>query len=116
MIEATDDGVVVHVHVQPGAGRDGVVGQHGDALKIRVRARPTADAANAAVLSLLAEFFDVAPSSVEITGGLRSLEARAHRRPDRGRRARTAGSDPSTAGLGSVIDGRRAATDERGCE
>lgn len=76
MIEATDDGVVVHVHLQPGAGRDGVVGQHGDALKIRVRARPTDGAANAAVLSLLAQFFDVAPSNVEITGGLRSRAKR----------------------------------------
>jgi uncharacterized protein (TIGR00251 family) len=38
------------VRVQPRAGRSGVVGIHGDALKVRVAAPPVDGAANAGTL------------------------------------------------------------------
>jgi uncharacterized protein len=61
--------VVVHVHVQPGAGKTAVVGRHGDALKLRVAAPPEGGRANDAVAKLLASTFGVAPSAVTLVSG-----------------------------------------------
>jgi uncharacterized protein (TIGR00251 family) len=64
------DAVVLHVHVQPRAGRTAVVGRHGDAVKLRVAAPPVDDRANAAVVELLAELFGLEAGDVElVTGG-----------------------------------------------
>jgi uncharacterized protein (TIGR00251 family) len=48
-----DGTVVLRVHVQPGARRSAVVGRHGDALKVAVRAPADQGKANEAVLALL---------------------------------------------------------------
>ena len=81
--EAGDDGgepgeatVVLHVHVQPGAGRTAVVGRHGTALKVRVAAPPQAGRANDASAALLAETFGVKAAQVELVGGASSREKR----------------------------------------
>jgi uncharacterized protein (TIGR00251 family) len=71
-----DDAVVLHVHVQPSAGRTAVVGRHGDAVKVRVAAPPVDDRANTAVVALLAELFGVKPAAVEVVGGGRSRSKR----------------------------------------
>jgi uncharacterized protein (TIGR00251 family) len=63
------DGIVLHVHVQPRAGRTAVVGRHGDAVKLRVAAPPVDDRANAAVAELLAELFGVKAADVELAAG-----------------------------------------------
>ena len=68
--------VVLHVHVQPGAGRTAVVGRHGNALKVRVAAPPQAGRANDASAALLAETFGVKPAQVELVGGGSSREKR----------------------------------------
>lgn len=47
------DGVTVAVHAQPNAKTSAVVGIHGDALKIKVAARPEDGAANAALLAFV---------------------------------------------------------------
>lgn len=67
-----DDTVILHVHVQPRTGRTGVVGRHGNAVKLRVAAPPIDDRANAAVIVLLAELFGVAPGAVELVSGATS--------------------------------------------
>ena len=64
-----DDGVVLSVHVQPGAGRSAVVGRHGASLKVRVAAAPEKGRANEATAALLAETFGVKASAVELVGG-----------------------------------------------
>ncbi len=63
---------VLSVHVQPRAGRSGVLGRHGAALRLRVAAPPVGDRANDAARALLAEEFDVAPNQVELVAGARS--------------------------------------------
>jgi uncharacterized protein len=64
-----DNSIVLHVHVQPSAGRTAVVGRHGDAVKLRVAAPPVDDRANEAVRELLAGLFDIAASKVELVSG-----------------------------------------------
>ena len=68
--------VVLHVHVQPGAGRTAVVGRHGNALKVRVAAPPQAGRANDASAALLAEEFGLRAAQVELVGGASSREKR----------------------------------------
>jgi uncharacterized protein len=63
------EGVVLRVHVQPGAGRSAVVGRHGDALKVRVAAPPVEGRANEATRALLAEALGVPEADVEMTSG-----------------------------------------------
>ena len=64
-----DGGVVISVHVQPGAGRSAVVGRHGQAVKVRVAAPPVDNRANEATLALLATTLDVPPGSVALVSG-----------------------------------------------
>ena len=64
-----DDAVVLHVHVQPGAGRSAVVGRHGAALKVRVAAAPEGGRANDACADLLAETFGLKRAQVELVSG-----------------------------------------------
>ena len=75
-LSATKGGVVLAVHVQPGAGRTEVVGRHGDALKVRVGAPPTGGRANDAVVALVAKEFKVPPASVSIASGASSRQKR----------------------------------------
>jgi uncharacterized protein (TIGR00251 family) len=72
----TKDGVVLAVHVQPGAGRTEVVGRHGDALKLRVAAPPTDDRANTEVVELVAKEFELKTGDVKITSGATSRDKR----------------------------------------
>jgi uncharacterized protein len=69
LFDTADDGLVLRVHVQPGAGREAVVGIHGDALKVRVVAPPVSGRANTALLSLLARSLGVDGKALEITSG-----------------------------------------------
>ena len=70
------EGVVLRVHVQPGAGRSAVVGRHGDALKVRVAAPPVEGRANEATRALLAEALGVPDDDVELTSGQSSRTKR----------------------------------------
>lgn len=73
-----DDAVVLHVHVQPGAGRSAVVGRHGNALKVRVAAPPVGGRANAACADLLAQEFGLVRTQVALSGG-ESSRAKTYR-------------------------------------
>lgn len=87
LYDVSTEGVVLHVHVQPGAGRSAVVGRHGDALKVRVAAPPVDGRANEATRALLAEALGLAEADVELTSGDSS----------RAKRFRLRGLDPEEA-------------------
>jgi hypothetical protein len=70
------NGPVLRLHVQPGAGREGVVGVYGDALKLRVQAPAVSGKANRAVLRLLAREFGAPAASLRLTGGETSRDKR----------------------------------------
>jgi len=72
LYDVEDDAVVLHVHVQPGAGRGAVVGRHGESLKVRVAAPPVEGRANDAAVALLAEALEVNARDVELVSGARS--------------------------------------------
>ncbi len=72
LYDVEDDAVVLHVHVQPGAGRSAVVGRHGESLKIRVAAPPVEGRANDAAIELLADALEVPPKDIELVSGAAS--------------------------------------------
>jgi hypothetical protein len=72
----SDGHVVLSVHVQPGAKRTGVVGAHGEAVKVRVTAPPEDGKANQAVAELLATTFGVRKGDVELLSGASSRQKR----------------------------------------
>jgi uncharacterized protein (TIGR00251 family) len=72
IVEPDRDGALVHVHVQPRAGRSELVGRHGEALKVRVTAAPVDGRANAATARVLAAALAVPASRVVLASGAQS--------------------------------------------
>ncbi len=58
--------------VKPGAKKNEVVGWRDGVLHVRVKAPPVEGAANREVVKLLAMYFGVTPSGIEITRGHKS--------------------------------------------
>ena len=86
------DGLVLMLHVQPGAKRTELFGLHGEGsdarLKIRVAAPATDGKANAELVRFLAEAFGVPASAVTLLRGVSARQksvriARPRLRPDR---------------------------------
>ena len=65
----SEHGVLLTVHVQPNASRTECVGVHGDAIKIRVAARPIQGAANEELIRFIADRCSLARAQVKIQGG-----------------------------------------------
>ena len=88
-VSGTDEAPVLHlrVMVHPGAGRSEVVGQQGDALKVRVAAPPVQGRANRAVVELVADVLGAKAAQVEVESGDSS----------RAKRLRVTGVDPAQA-------------------
>ncbi|MDD5175952.1 MAG: DUF167 family protein [Sterolibacterium sp.] len=68
--------VVLSLHVQPGARKTEVAGEHGDALKIRLAAPPVDGKANVCLLDFLADRLGIAKRQVVLVSG---ASARAKR-------------------------------------
>ncbi|MCH7777840.1 MAG: YggU family protein [Gemmatimonadetes bacterium] len=66
----------VDLHVQPRASRTVVVGRHGDAIKIRVKAPPVDGAANEELIRFLAKRCGVPRRSVRLVSGASSRHKR----------------------------------------
>ena len=67
---------MLSVFVQPRAAKDELVGFHGVALKIKVKAPPDDGKANRAVCALLAELIGVPPRAVQVVSGAGSRHKR----------------------------------------
>lgn len=66
---AADGSVTLTLHIQPGAKKTEIVGDYGDALKLRLAAPPVDGKANAALLAFVAERLGVARSAVQLKSG-----------------------------------------------
>lgn len=64
------------VHVLPRAGKTEVVGWHGDAVKIRLKAPPVDGAANEELIKFLSKTIRVPRSAVRIASGVTSRRKR----------------------------------------
>lgn len=73
-LRAAADGAELAVHVQPGAGKAEIVGAHGEALKIRLTARPVEGAANTALITFIADTLGLARREVRILRGEKSRQ------------------------------------------
>lgn len=71
MIDFTErnGAVIFTARVAPRASKSEIVGEHDGALKIKLAAPPVDGAANAELIKVLAKFFAVSKSAVEIIGG-----------------------------------------------
>ena len=69
-----DGAFCLALHIQPGAKKSGVVGLHGEALKIRLAAPPVDGKANAALLAYVAELLELPKSAVSLKSGQTSRQ------------------------------------------
>lgn len=68
-LKRSGDHVTLTLHIQPGARKTEIAGEHGDALKIRLAAPPVDGKANAALLEFIADRLGVAKSAVTLKSG-----------------------------------------------
>ena len=76
MINDAPAGAVIDIKVIPRAGRSRIAGTREDALLIRLAAAPIDGAANAELITLLADALDVPKRSVTVIDGERSRTKR----------------------------------------
>jgi uncharacterized protein len=71
MIDIKDhaEGCVLPVRAQPGAKKAAVIGEHGGALKIAVKAQPQAGRANDALIEALRDTLGLKRSQIELISG-----------------------------------------------
>jgi uncharacterized protein (TIGR00251 family) len=97
-MEEAGDGIVVRVHVQPGASRTSLVGRHGDAIRLRVAAPPVGGRANDAVVAFFAGVLGVPRRAVSVVTGATTRRKRV--------RVAGAGIDEAVAALRAALDAR----------
>jgi uncharacterized protein (TIGR00251 family) len=68
-ITPTRDGVLLSVYVQPRASRSEIVGEHGEALKIRLAAPPVDGAANDELIHFISKLLGISASKVSVRSG-----------------------------------------------
>jgi uncharacterized protein len=68
--------VLLSLHVQPGAKKTEIAGQHGEALKIRLAAPPVDGKANECLIAFLAGRLGLPKSRLELVSGASSRAKR----------------------------------------
>ena len=78
MIQLSDhaEGVILPVRAQPGARKAGIVGEHGDSLKVAVTAPPEDGKANKALVEVLCEKLGLKRWQMELLSGETSRDKR----------------------------------------
>ena len=64
-----EESLIFSIRVLPKSSKSEVVGEHGGALKIKIKSPPVDGTANAELIVTLAKFFDVPKNAVEILKG-----------------------------------------------
>jgi uncharacterized protein (TIGR00251 family) len=72
MLSASKEGVLITVRVAPRAARSGIAGTRDDALLVRLNAAPADGAANAELVSIIAETMSVPRRAVSLSAGEKS--------------------------------------------
>jgi uncharacterized protein len=75
-LRQSGDDVLISLHVQPGARKTEVAGEHGEALKIRLAAPPVDGKANDCLIAFLARQLDIAKARLELVSGVSSRTKR----------------------------------------
>jgi hypothetical protein len=68
-LEQTAGGVILPVHAQPGAKKNGIVGVHAGRLKVAVTQAPEKGKANQALVKVLADELGLKRSQIELVAG-----------------------------------------------
>lgn len=68
-LTADRDGVLLPVHAQPGARRNGIVGVHAGRLKVAVTQAPEKGKANDAIIAVLADDLALKRSQISLASG-----------------------------------------------
>lgn len=68
-LNKTKDGFVIKIHVVPNSSKTQVIGEHGDRLKVKIKAPPVDGKANAEVIEFFSKFFGLKKNQVEIIVG-----------------------------------------------
>lgn len=68
-LRQSDRQTTLTLHIQPGAKKTEVAGEHGDALKIRLAAPPVDGKANSALIAFVADRLGIAKSAVSLKSG-----------------------------------------------
>lgn len=71
------------VRAVPHASKSEIVGEYGEALKIKIASPPIGDAADKELIVVLAKFVGVSPSAVEITSGAQTKTSQRCERESR---------------------------------
>lgn len=71
-LEEKNGYIYIHIHVQPRASKNEVVGIHGDSLKVRLTSPPVEGAANSLLVEFMAKKLGIAKSMIEIVSGEKS--------------------------------------------
>jgi uncharacterized protein (TIGR00251 family) len=73
---SNSEGVILPVRAQPGARREGIVGEQAGGLKIAVTAPPDRGQANEAIIAILAQSLDLPKRSLTLLSGQSSRQKR----------------------------------------
>lgn len=75
-ITETNEGIILAVHAIPRAARNEIQGEHGNALKIRLKAPPAEGKANEALIEFLAGLMGVPRRQITLLSGRTSRRKR----------------------------------------
>lgn len=68
-VQKTNGGFILKIHVVPNSSKTQIVGEHGDRLKVKIKAPPVDGKANEEVIEFFSDFFGLKKNQVEITSG-----------------------------------------------